>query len=84
MAYTATETLGDILVALKAILNAVTRPMGINPANGRSMVEVLTLPTLAAVSNVTSINQVAGIDATLVVPCISRNCWANNIRGRIT
>ena len=90
MAYTATETLGDILVALKAILNAVTRPMGNNPANGRPMVEVQTLPTLASVTtvgtviNVTSMSQVATIDATLVVPCISRNCWANNIRGRIT
>jgi len=86
-------SLDDVLVALRAILSAIVRPLANNPATGRPVVEVAAAQTLATVTTcstvttcgtVTTVNQLAGNDVTPVIPYLTRLSWADNVRGRIS
>lgn len=73
--------LQDVHAALKAILNAIARPLGNDPATGRPVIQIAGSQTLGTV---TTLSQVAGTDAGPVIPWLSRMNWSESLRERIT
>jgi hypothetical protein len=76
--------IADTSIALRAILNALLRPLWVSNA-GRVLATVDTVSTVGTVSVVTNLSSVAGFDikSVLLYPS-DRNSWANTIRRNIT
>ena len=83
--------LSDVNATLNAILEALVRPLSIDPSTGRLRILLdaitgsLTLSTLSTVSTVTSMTQLQGANAWDVL-CrpLDRNLWNNSVRMRIS
>lgn len=71
----------DLAVALKNILNALTRPMWINPSTGKMIIDSGTISTVSTITNVPTIGN---NDTQSLIINVMRTNWADNIRGRIT
>jgi len=89
-------SLQDIQTSLRNAVNAIVRPMWLNPSTGAARVEVqsgtlttvstvTTVTTVTACSAVTSLNQLGGFAVKDVhIDQLMRTNWAQNVRGRIT
>jgi hypothetical protein len=94
MSYFTNITLSDIYLALKQILNALVRPIWIDPTTGRVNINsITTLPTLANVTTLadtTRLNNVGATAATqqsalyVMLYGLERCNWAQNVRSRIS
>jgi hypothetical protein len=86
--------LSDVNATLQAILEAIVRPMSLDPATGRLRVLLdaitasLTLSTITTVSTVTtvsSLTQLQGGNAwDVLCKPLDRNLWNNSVRQRIS
>ena len=86
-------SLQDIQASLRNAVNAIVRPLWLNPITGAARVEVQsgtvttvsTVTTLTTCSAVTSLNQLGGFAIKDVhIDQLMRANWAQNVRGRIT
>jgi hypothetical protein len=92
-------SLQDIQASLRNAVNAIVRPLWLNPITGAARVEVqsgtvTTVSTVSTVSTVTtvstctavtSLNQLGGFAVKDVhIDQLMRANWAQNVRGRIT
>uniref|UniRef100_A0A7C5UTD8 Uncharacterized protein n=1 Tax=candidate division CPR3 bacterium TaxID=2268181 RepID=A0A7C5UTD8_UNCC3 len=75
--------IGNIFVALKAIINALTRPLWVDPATSRMKADVVissgTVTTVTTTGTLTNLGT-----ANVTGQYIDRLSWANTIRPRIT
>jgi hypothetical protein len=83
--------LSDVNATLQAILEAIVRPMAIDPSSGRTRVLLdaitasLTLATVTTCSTVTSLTQLQGGNAwDVLCKPLDRNLWNNSVRMRIS
>jgi len=78
----------DINVALKSILNAIMRPIWLDPATGKinvNTVASITAGTITTVGTVTSMSQMSGFDLKQsLLTSQDRSAWAGTIRNRIS
>ncbi len=88
MAYLPNNRLTDIFLALKAIFNAIVRPLWVDPTTGKinvNTVASITAGTINTVSTVTSMTQMAGFDLKQsLLTSQDRNAWGATVRNRIS
>jgi len=83
-------SLQDIQTSLRNAVNAIVRPMWLNPVTGAARVEVAsgtvtTVGAVTTVSTVTSVSQLGGFAIKDVhIDQVMRTNWGQNVRGRIT
>jgi hypothetical protein len=86
-------SLQDIQASLRNAVNAIVRPMWLNPITGAARVEVQsgtvttvsTVTTVTTCSAVTSLSQLGGFAIKDVhIDQLMRTNWGQNVRGRIT
>jgi hypothetical protein len=90
--YYPSTVITDIAERLKAILNAITRPMWINPTTGtiRQVDTVATVSTVTTAADVTRINNLGSATTNqqsalyVMMFSLERQTWALNVRGRIS
>ncbi len=79
--------LRDIAVCVRAALNAIVRPMWVDPTTNDAKVKLTsgTVTTVTTVTTATKLSQLgsAGIDASTTVFSLDRLNWAQTVRGRI-
>lgn len=86
-------SISDLAVALWAILEALTRPIFIDPSTGRLRVSIdgagaqgaVSLGNIATVTTVSSMTQLQGGNAgDILCKPLDRNLWNNSVRMRIS
>jgi hypothetical protein len=82
-------SISDLAVALWAILEALTRPIQVEPGTGRMRVSLesapVTMTGVTTVSTVTSMTQLQGGNAwDVLCKPLDRNLWNNSVRVRIS
>ena len=91
-------TIVDVYAQMKFVYNTLARPMWVEPGTGRvrasieawpttlsAVTIVTTVTTVTTVATVTTLNQIAGLDASLVhIRQLKKTSWALGVRPRVT